>query len=112
MMPGNINPKKMKQMMKQIGMQMEPIEDVQKLIIYTKKGNYIFDSAEVTAMTMQGITTYQVAGQVRFEPAVPEIPDDDVKLVSEQAGVSREAAREALVSCNGDIAEAILKVSK
>ena len=112
MMPGNINPKKMKQMMKQIGMQMEPIEDVQKLIIYTKKGNYIFDSAEVTAMTMRGITTYQVAGQVRFEPAVPEIPDDDVKLVSEQAGVSREAAREALVSCNGDIAEAILKVSK
>mgnify|MGYP003391478839 FL=1 len=102
----------MKQMMKQIGMQMEPIEDVQKLVIYTKKGNYIFDSAEVTAMTMQGITTYQVAGQVRFEPAVPEIPDDDVKLVSEQAGVSREAAREALVSCNGDIAEAILKVSK
>jgi len=98
--------------MKQIGMQMEPIEDVQKLVIYTKKGNYIFDSAEVTAMTMQGITTYQVAGQVRFEPAVPEIPDDDVKLVSEQAGVSREAAREALVSCNGDIAEAILKVSK
>ncbi len=98
--------------MKQIGMQMEPIEDVQKLVIYTKKGNYIFESAEVTAMTMQGITTYQVAGQVRFEPAVPEIPDDDVKLVSEQAGVSREAAREALVSCNGDIAEAILKVSK
>ncbi len=98
--------------MKQIGMQMEPIEDVQKLVIYTKKGNYIFDSAEVTAMTMQGITTYQVAGQVRFEPAVPDIPDDDVKLVSEQAGVSREAAREALVSCNGDIAEAILKVSK
>ena len=102
----------MKQMMKQIGMQMEPIEDVQKLVIYTKKGNYIFDSAEVTAMTMQGITTYQVAGQVQFEPAVPDIPDDDVKLVSEQAGVSREAAREALVSCNGDIAEAILKVSK
>ena len=112
MMPGNINPKKMKQMMKQIGMQMEPIEDVQKLIIYTSKGNYIFDSAEVTAMTMQGITTYQVAGQVRFEPAAPDIPDDDVKLVSEQAGVSESAAREALIACKGDIAEAILKVSK
>ena len=98
--------------MKQIGMQMEPIEDVQKLVIYTKKGNYIFDSAEVTAMTMQGITTYQVAGQVRFEPAAPDIPDDDVKLVSEQAGVSESAAREALIACKGDIAEAILKVSK
>jgi len=98
--------------MKQIGMQMEPIEDVQKLIIYTSKGNYIFDSAEVTAMTMQGITTYQVAGQVRFEPAAPDIPDDDVKLVTEQAGVSESAAREALIACKGDIAEAILKVSK
>jgi len=112
MMPGNINPKKMKQMMKQIGMQMEPIEDVKRLVIYTAKGNYIFDSAEVTAMTMQGITTYQVAGQVRFEPAAPEIPDDDVKLVTEQAGVSESAAREALIACKGDIAEAILKVSK
>ena len=112
MMQGNINPKKMKQMMKQIGMQREPIEDVKKLVIYTAKGDYIFDSAEVTAMTMQGITTYQVAGQVRFEPSVPDIPDDDVKLVSEQAGVSESAAREALVACKGDIAEAILKVSK
>lgn len=112
MMPGNINPKKMKQMMKQIGMQMEPIEDVQKLVIYTAKGNYIFDSAEVTAMTMQGVTTYQVAGQARFETAAPEIPEDDVKLVAEQAGVSLDSAREALKSCKGDIAEAILKVSR
>jgi len=112
MMPGNINPKKMKQMMKQLGMQMEQIEDVQRIVIYTPKGNYIFDAADVTAMTMQGVTTYQVAGEARFEAAAPEIPDDDVQLVAEQAGVSPEAAREALVLCRGDIAEAILKVSK
>ena len=112
MMPGNINPKKMKQMMKQLGMQMEQIEDVQRIVIYTPKGNYIFDAADVTAMTMQGVTTYQITGQPRFEAAVPEIPDDDVQLVAEQAGVSLEAAREALVVCRGDIAEAILKVSK
>ncbi len=41
MMPGNINPKKMKQMMKQLGMQVEQIEDVQKIVITTSKGNYI-----------------------------------------------------------------------
>jgi nascent polypeptide-associated complex subunit alpha len=35
-----------------------------------------------------------------------------VKLVAEQAGVSQDAAREALITCKGDIAEAILKVSK
>ena len=112
MMPGNINPKKMKQMMKQLGMKVDQIDDVQRIIIETPKGNYIFDAAEVTAMTMQGVTTYQIAGQPHFEEAALQIPDEDVRLVAEQAGVSAEAAREALITCNGDIAEAILKVSK
>jgi nascent polypeptide-associated complex subunit alpha len=112
MMPGNINPRKMKQMMKQLGMQMDQIEDVEKIVIYTPKGKWVFDAAEVTAMTMQGVTTYQIAGQPRFEEAIPQIPDEDVQLVADQAGVSAEAAREALIVCKGDIAEAILKVSK
>jgi nascent polypeptide-associated complex subunit alpha len=112
MMPGNINPRKMKQMMKQLGMQMDQIEDVQKIVIYTPKGNWVFDAAEVTAMTMQGVTTYQIAGQPRFEEAAPQISDEDVQLVADQAGVSVEAAREALIVCKGDIAEAILKVSQ
>jgi len=112
MMPGNINPKKMKQMMKQLGMKVEQIENVQKIEIITPKGSYIFDAAQVTAMTMQGVTTYQIEGQPRFIEAAPQIPDSDVQLVAEQAGVSAEAAREALIICNGDIAEAILKVSK
>jgi len=112
MMPGNINPKKMKQMMKQLGMQVAQIEDVTKIEIVTPKGSYIFDTAEVTAMTMQGVTTYQIAGQPRFVEAAPQIPEDDVRLVAESAGVSIEAAREALTLCKGDIAEAILKVSK
>ena len=111
-MPGNINPKKMKQMMKQLGMQVQQIEDVQTIEITTPKGSYIFDGAEVTAMTMQGVTTYQIAGQPRFVEAAPPIPEEDVLLVAGQAGVSVEAAREALIICKGDIAEAILKVSK
>ncbi len=51
----------MKAMMKKLGMQVEQIEDVQSIVIKTPKGNYIFDSAEVSAMTMQGTTTYQVS---------------------------------------------------
>ena len=56
----------MKAMMKKLGMQVEQIEDVQSIVIKTPKGNYIFDSAEVSAMTMQGTTTYQVIGDIRF----------------------------------------------
>lgn len=111
MMPGNINPRKMKQMMKQLGMQVEPIEDVRQIVISTGKGAYIFDAAEVAAMTMQGITTYQITGQPRFEPAAAEIPDDDVKMVAEQAQVSPDAARSALQKTGGDIAEAIILLS-
>jgi nascent polypeptide-associated complex subunit alpha len=112
MMPGNINPRKMKQMMKQLGMQMDQIDDVQKIVIYTSKGSWIFEAAEVTAMTMQGVTTYQISGTPRFEEAALQIPDEDVQLVAEQAQVSTEEARKALLACKGDIAEAILKVSK
>ena len=111
MLPGNINPRQMKAMMKKLGMNVEPIEDVQSIVIKTPKGNYIFDSAEVSAMTMQGTTTYQVVGDVRFEPASAEILAEDVTMVAAQAKVTEEKAKEALVATKGDIAEAIMRLS-
>ena len=111
MLPGNINPRQMKAMMKKLGMQVEQIEDVQSIVIKTPKGNYIFDSAEVSAMTMQGTTTYQVVGDIRFEPSAPEILKEDITMVAAQANVSEEKAKEALIATNGDIAEAIIRLS-
>jgi nascent polypeptide-associated complex subunit alpha len=101
----------MKQMMKQMGMEMEPIEDVQRIVITTGKGEYIFEQAEVVAVTMQGVTTYQLTGEATFHPAVPEIPDEDVHLVMEQTGVPEEKVRATLLATRGDIAEAILRLS-
>jgi len=108
---GKINPKKMKQMMKQLGMEMETIEDVRRIVIETGSGNYVFDGAEVVATIMQGVTTYQITGEARFEPAAIEIPEDDVRLVMEQTGASAEAARGALKATGGDIAGAILRLT-
>jgi nascent polypeptide-associated complex subunit alpha len=102
----------MKAMMKKLGMNVEQIEDVQSIVIKTPKGNWIFDAAEVTAMTMQGSTTYQVTGTPRFEEAAPDIPAEDVTMVAAQANVPEEKAREALVACRGDIAEAIMKLAQ
>lgn len=99
--------------MKKLGMNVEPIEDVQSIVIKTPKGNWIFDAgAEVSAMTMQGSTTYQVTGTPRFEPAAVEIPSEDVTMVAAQANVPAEKAREALVATKGDIAEAIMKLAQ
>ncbi len=102
----------MKAMMKKLGMQVEQIEDVISIVIKTPKGNYIFDTAEVSAMTMQGATTYQIIGEPRFEEAAPDIPNEDVTMVAAQASVSEEKAKEALVSTKGDIAEAIMLLSR
>jgi nascent polypeptide-associated complex subunit alpha len=102
----------MKAMMKKLGMQVEQIEDVQSIVIKTPKGNYIFDTAEVTAMTMQGTTTYQIIGEPRFEERAPDIPKEDVTMVAEQANVSEEKAKEALIATKGDIAEAIMFLSR
>ena len=97
--------------MKKLGMNVEQIEDVQSIVIRTPKGNYIFDTADVQAMTMQGVTTYQITGTPRFEEAAPEIPKEDVTMVAAQANVPEERAREALVATKGDIAEAIMKLA-
>jgi nascent polypeptide-associated complex subunit alpha len=113
MLPGGINPKQMKAMMKKMGMEVAPIENVSSIVITTPEGRFVFDAAEVVAMTMQGVTTYQISGgEPRFEPAAPEIPDEDVALVAEQAGVPADEARAALVAANGDIAGAILALAE
>jgi nascent polypeptide-associated complex subunit alpha len=112
MFPGRINPKKMKQMMKQLGMEMQPIDDVRRIEIATDQGTYTFDQAEVVAMTMQGVTTYQITGEPRFEPAAPVIPEEDVHLVMEQTRAPEEKVRRALAETKGDIAEAILRLSR
>ena len=113
MLPGNINPRQMKAMMKKLGMNVEQIEDVESIVIKTPKGNWVFDSsAEVTVMTMQGSTSYQIAGTPRFEEAAPEIPAEDITMVASQANVSAEKAKAALIASKGDIAEAIMKLAQ
>lgn len=98
--------------MKKLGMSVEQIEDVQSIVIKTPKGDWVFDSAEVQAMTMQGVTTFQIQGTPRFIESAPDIPKEDVTMVASQANVSEEKARAALVATKGDIAEAIMKLAQ
>lgn len=110
MMPG-VNPKQMKAAMRKMGMTMEEIENVEKVVVYTPQGNYVFENAQVVGIKMQGQTSYQLTGDVHFEEAEVQIPEDDIKLVAAQTGKSDEEAEAALKASKGDIAEAILKLS-
>ena len=126
-----MNPRKIKQMMKQMGIDVEEL-DAERVVIETADGDdLVFDGAQVTKMDAQGQETYQIVGSPdevadagaggatavggddADDPALDdaddgdEIPEEDVKLVAQQAGVSKEAAREALEAANGEPARAI-----
>ncbi len=112
-MPGGMrNPKQMKRMMKKMGMTSEDI-DAERVIIETKDKRLVFDDAQVVHMEVQGQSTYQIVGNPREE--APEgkvlIPEEDIKLVADRAGVSKEEAKKALEEGDGELAEAIIKLT-
>jgi nascent polypeptide-associated complex subunit alpha len=111
-MPGRMNPRQMNQMMKRLGIQVKEIENVKKVIIQTDSKEYIFDDAEVTMMDAQGQKTYQISGRPKIVTKEDEIPKEDIDLVVEQTGKSKEEAIKALKETKGDIAEAIMKLTK
>ncbi|NLO30745.1 MAG: nascent polypeptide-associated complex protein [Methanosarcina mazei] len=106
-----MNPAKMKQMMKQMGIDVKELKDVEEVVIKTADSNIVIENANVTIMTVQGSETYQIVGDVKEVPKSLEIPAEDIKLVMEQTGVSEEEARKALKNSDGGLAEAILALS-
>jgi nascent polypeptide-associated complex subunit alpha len=106
-----MNPAKMKQMMKQMGIDVKELKDVQEVVIKTADSNIIIENANVSIMTVQGSETYQIVGDAKEVPKELEIPAEDIKLVMEQTGVSEDEARKALQNSNGDLAEAIVALS-
>jgi nascent polypeptide-associated complex subunit alpha len=114
MFPGiggkGVSPKKMKQMMKQMGINIEEIEGIEEVIIRTGDREIFFSDASVTVMDAQGNRSYQVVGTAQERPREVLIPDSDVDLVVAQTGCSPEEARAALQESGGDLAEAIVKL--
>lgn len=110
-MPGKVNQRQMNQMMRRLGINVKNIENVEKVIIQTDSKEYIFEDAEVTVMEAQGQKTFQISGRPVIKEREEDTIDDDIKLIVEQTGKTEEEARKALEETNGDIAEAILKLS-
>ena len=109
MLPMNI--KQMKKMMKQMGIDIEEL-DAEEVIIRTSSEELIFKNPSVTKISGRGIEMFQVMGSYEVVKRKPEISEEDIKLVMEQAGVSEEVARKALEEAGGDLAEALLKLQQ
>ena len=108
MFPG-MNPRKMQQMMKKMGIQQQEI-DAQEVIIKTKDKQLIFSQPQVSKVNMMGQDTFQIIGEPEEKPlsTLPDINEDDISTVMQQANVSKEEAEKALKESKGDLAKAIL----
>ena len=130
---GGMNPRKMEQMMKQMGIDLEELDAAEVVITLEDGTRLVFDDADVTKMDARGQATYQIVGEpeemegtgsATEETASGEsgdasgeeeesdagdsgIPEDDVKLVAQRTGASKDDARAALEDADGDLAAAI-----
>ncbi|MBU2504099.1 MAG: nascent polypeptide-associated complex protein [Nanoarchaeota archaeon] len=107
---GGLNPKKMQEMMKQLGMSQEEIDASRVIIEKPDDSKIIIENPSVTKMNIQGKEMYQISGDVSEEST--SISEEDVKTVMEKTGADEAKAKEALENSNGDLAEAILKLSE
>jgi nascent polypeptide-associated complex subunit alpha len=121
---GRMNPRQLELMMKRLGMTNEPVPDVEEVIIRLRDKEHVLRKPEVSIITVQGVRTYQIAGTTEVRPRTaasaasgapaappappPGPPEEDITLVMEQTGASREAALNALEQTDGAPAEAIL----
>ena len=121
---GGLNPRKMKQMMEQMGIELEELDAEEVVISLAGGDRLVFDAPDVTRMDARGQQTYQVVGEPERsggaeageleaadgDEAVEGATDEDIELVMARAGVDEETAREALESADGDLAAAISRL--
>ncbi len=100
----------MRRMMDKMGLDMTEIPNVQEVIIKTDKKEIIIAKPSVTEMKAKDNSIFQVVADSYEEKELenPIFSDQDIELVSQQAGVDKEQAINALNEAEGDLARAIL----
>ncbi len=117
---GGLDPRKMEQMMNQMGIDMDEL-DAEEVIIRTAEHDLVFDSPDVTKMDARGQETYQVIGSPEERERGAAGTDDesasgggfdesDVELVATRTGASEDEARSALEDNDGDLAAAVAQL--
>ena len=107
-----LNPKKMQEVMKRMGMVQEEISASRVIIEKENNSEIIINNPSVTKISIQGQESFQIAGEIEEESNKESVLKEDIKTIIEKTGVTEKGARAALESSDGDLAEAILKLSE
>jgi len=97
--------------MKRFGITQQEIEAEEVLIKCAEK-EIIITNPSVIKVNLMGEDTFQITGNIIERKKTYEPEENDIKIVVEKTGVSRERAVDALKENNGDLASAILSLKK
>ncbi len=108
-----MNSRQMKQAMKKMGVQQEDL-DAEEVIIRLADKDIIITNPDVAKVNMMGQETYQVVGEAREQArdTTPEIDEEDIQTVMQQAHVDKQTALQAIQDTGGDLAQAILTLQE
>lgn len=102
----SMDPQKMQQMLKKLGMKMDNIPAIQ-VIIKTDSSDIIIEDPQVVKTTMKDQIVFQISGNVKEKSS----SDEDVKLIMEQTNVKdEEKIKKLLHENNGDVAKTIMQL--
>ena len=108
-----INPRDLQKAMQRFGVQQQEIPAV-RVIIEQEDKNLVIDDPKVAKVNMMGEEVFQVSGEIKEEEKskIPEVSEEDIKTVMEQAEVNKETAVKAIEDAEGDLAKAILTLKE
>lgn len=100
------DPQNMEKMMKQMGMDMEQV-DAERVVVETADGReLVFEAPDLHRMDVKGKTLFQLQGDYEERDTSAE---EDLELVMEKTGASREEAEAALEE-HDDLTDAIMSL--
>lgn len=108
-----MNQKQLERAMKQLGVKQVEIPATE-VIIRTAEKDIIIREPSVQKVNMMGQESFQISGEVEEQArsSAPEISEEDVKTVMEQAGIDKKTALQAIQDADGDLAQAIMNLKK
>lgn len=103
----------MQKAMQRFGIKQEEIPAT-RVIIEQEDKTLVIDEPKVAKVNMMGDEVFQISGDIREEEKskMPELNEEDIKTVMEQANVEKEKAIKAIEEAEGDLAKAILNLSE
>ena len=103
-----MDPKMVKMAMKKLGIKQEDIGASRVIIETLDNKKIIINHPAIQKIDIAGNVSFQISGEISEE----KFSDEDINIVVEQTGASKDKAKRSLEKNNGDLAKTILELKE